>query len=299
VGDDRARLEGVAAMMTIAEARELLETPDVISIGVRADDARRARHQNRVTFVRVLDVSVDAPSPSSVPAAAGEVRVTGAPASLDRAVQAIAAIERIAGGTPLTGFVLHDLEALAAREHVALPALAARLRRAGMHAVAEARIDRLRDPRVSLIAALEGGLGIARLTIEMPPPDVIALLDRVRDAVAGLPLGAGPAFAPLPRTVDPAMPTTGYDDVKLVAIARLFLDNIETIQVDWSRYGPKLAQVALTFGANDLDAVPLDPPNVNLLGPRRAPLEEVRRNIRAASLEPVERNGRFEVLAAT
>lgn len=286
-------------MMTIAEARELLDTPDLISIGVGADDARRARHQNRVTFVRVLDVPLHAAAAAAVPAAAGEVRVTGAVESSDRAVQAIAALSRIAGGTPLTGFALHDLEALAGREDVALSELAARLRRAGMDAVAEAAVDRLRDPRAALRAAHDGGLGIARLTIETTPRDAIALLDRVRAAAAGLPPGVAPAFAPLPRTLDPAMPTTGYDDVKLVAIARLFLDNIDTIQVDWSLYGPKLAQVALTFGANDLDAVPLDPPNVNLLGPRRAPLEEVRRNIRAASLEPVERNGRFEVLAAT
>ena len=103
---------------------------------------------------------------------------------------------------------------------------------------------------------------------------------------------------PLPRALDSASPTTGYDDVKLVALARLFLENVDTVQIDWTLYGPKLAQVALTFGANDLDAVPLDPSSVNLLGPRRAPLEEVKRNIRSASFVPVPRNGRFDPIAA-
>ena len=56
------------------------------------------------------------------------------------------------------------------------------------------------------------------------------------------------AFAPLPRRVNPAVPTTGYDDVKRVALARLFVENIPSIQVDWALYGPKLAQVALTVG---------------------------------------------------
>ena len=80
--------------------------------------------------------------------------------------------------------------------------------------------------------------------------------------------------------------------MKRVALARLFVSNIPSIQVDWSLYGPKLAQVALTVGANDVDAVsPLDDTGE---GRRRAPLEEVRRNIRAASLDPVERNGRFD-----
>jgi hypothetical protein len=54
--------------------------------------------------------------------------------------------------------------------------------------------------------------------------------------------------------------------------------------------------VALLFGANDLDHVPAtdDAP----LGPRRAPLEEVRRNIVAASLTPAARTGRFEPVPA-
>ena len=67
-----------------------------------------------------------------------------------------------------------------------------------------------------------------------------------------------------------------------------------TIQVDWTLYGPKLAQVALTVGADDIDAV--SPEDDVSLGRRRAPLEEIRRNIRAAGQEPVERNGRFEML---
>jgi aminodeoxyfutalosine synthase len=95
--------------------------------------------------------------------------------------------------------------------------------------------------------------------------------------------------------MNPAVPTTGYEDVKRVALARLFLDNVPSIQVDWSLYGPKLAQVMLTVGADDVDAV--SPSNDSSEGPRRAPLEEIRRNIRAAGLEPVERNGRFETLA--
>ena len=104
------------------------------------------------------------------------------------------------------------------------------------------------------------------------------------------------AFAPLPRAFNPAVPTTGYDDVKRVALARLVVDNIASIQVDWSLYGPKLAQVALTVGADDVDAV--SPEDETGEGRRRSPLEEIRRNIRAASQEPVERNGRFDLLDA-
>ena len=109
-------------------------------------------------------------------------------------------------------------------------------------------------------------------------------------------MGVLRAFAPLPRVVNPAVPTTGYDDVRRVALARLFVQNIPSIQVDWSLYGSKLAQVALTVGADDLDAV--SPVDDLAEGRRRAPLEEVRRNIRAASLDPVERDGRFDTRTA-
>jgi aminodeoxyfutalosine synthase len=103
------------------------------------------------------------------------------------------------------------------------------------------------------------------------------------------------ALNPLPSTLQPFKPTTGYDDVRSVALARLAAPSIQTIQVDWRRYGPKLAQVALTFGADDLDAVSaaLEAPD----GPRRAPMEELRRNIEAAGLTPAERDGRFNLVS--
>jgi aminodeoxyfutalosine synthase len=102
------------------------------------------------------------------------------------------------------------------------------------------------------------------------------------------------AFAPLPRRVNPAAPTTGYEDVKHVALARIVVDNVPSIQVDWSLYGPKLAQIALTVGADDVDAVSAEEEGTE--GRRRAPLEEIRRNIRAAGQEPIERNGRFDLV---
>ena len=94
---------------------------------------------------------------------------------------------------------------------------------------------------------------------------------------------------PLPLSLSAFKPTTGYDDVSR-AIACLAAPQVPHIQVDWLRYGPKLAQVALTFGADDVDGVSaLDAAPE---GRRRAPLEEIRRNIEAAGFEPVERGGR-------
>ena len=95
----------------------------------------------------------------------------------------------------------------------------------------------------------------------------------------------------VPRVAPVDKPTTGYEDVKRVALSRLLADNVETIQVDWQLYGPKLAQVALTFGADDIDSVSAEDDQSQ--GRRRSPVEEIRRSIQAAGFEPVERDGRF------
>ena len=137
------------------------------------------------------------------------------------------------------------------------------------------------------------GLWLARLTVDQAPAgDPMALLKAVTELQVAV--GVVRAFAPLPRRVNPAVPTTGFEDVKHVALARLVVDNVPSIQVDWALYGPKLAQVALTVGADDVDGVSAEDETTQ--GRRRAPLEEIRRNIIAAGQEPVERNGRFDVL---
>ncbi|HXI30613.1 MAG TPA: hypothetical protein VNG89_19375 [Vicinamibacterales bacterium] len=280
--------------MTNSELTTLASSHDIISLGALADDVRRGRHGTTTTFVRVATVSAEPGADAAHPPAAGEVRIAGAPASRAAAIDRVREVSAGAGGAVVTGFSLADLELLSAREGVTLRALLEELRAAGLELVAEAPIDRLQDARRSIEEVNIAGLSLARLTVEQSPSgDPMPLLERVADlqrAVAVI-----RAFAPLPRRINPAAPTTGYDDVKHVALARIVADNIASIQVDWSLYGPKLAQVALTVGADDVDAV--SPQEEAGEGRRRAPLEEIRRNIRAAGLEPVERNGRFDRLA--
>jgi aminodeoxyfutalosine synthase len=273
------------------ELTGLAATHDILSLGMLADDLRRQRHALDTTFVRVADVAVDMGAPILIPAAAGEVRIVGGPATRAAAVDRVRQVMAQAQGRVVSAFSLADLEVLAAREGVTLRALLEELHAAGLEMVAEAPFDRLQDPRRSVEEVNISGLALARLTVhQSPSPDRLPLLKGVADlqrAVAVI-----RAFAPLPRRTNSAAPSTGYDDVKHVALARVVVDNVPSIQVDWSLYGPKLAQVALTVGADDVDAV--SPEVETTEGRRRAPLEEIRRNIRAAGQEPVERNGRFE-----
>jgi aminodeoxyfutalosine synthase len=279
--------------VTIADQQltSLARSHDIISIGMMADELRRARHGARTTFVRVAHVTADADGPIAAPPAAGELRIVGVASSRAAAVERVRRVVESAPGIPISGFALADLEQLAARESVTLRALLEELRAAGLELVAEAAIDTLQDSRRSIEEVNIAGLALARLTVDRsadadPLPELKAVAELQRA------VGVLRAFAPLPRRVNPAVPTTGYDDVKRVALARVVVDNIPSIQVDWTLYGPKLAQVALTVGADDVDAV--SPEDELTQGRRRAPLEEIRRNIRAAGQEPVERNGRFD-----
>ena len=277
------------------ELSALAASHDIIAIGMAADDVRRERHGGRTTFVRVADVAATIGAPFSVPPAAGEIRITGTPADRSSAVARVQEIAGVANGIPLSAYSLGDLEQLAAHDHVTLRGLLEDLRAAGLELVAEASIDRLQDPRRSIEEVNIAGLALARLTVfRTDSADPLPLLKSA--AALQRSVAVIRAFAPLPRRVNPALPSTGYDDVKRVALARLVCDNVPSIQVDWSLYGPKLAQVALTVGADDVDAVsPLDETNE---GRRRAPLEEIRRNIRAAGFEPVERNGRYDLISS-
>jgi aminodeoxyfutalosine synthase len=279
-------------MISDSEAQEMLDSRDLIAIGVRADDLRRRLHGARTTFVRVFEMHVDAP-PASLPSgtSAGEFRIVGRPASLDAAMAAVRNASRIAGGVPITGFSLVDLLALDGASSLAAACRA--LREAGLEAIADAPLDRLDDPGVAITAARGAGLAVPRLTVHaLAPADRVSLLNRARDLQKAV--GGFHAFAPLARSVSIAAPSTGYDDVKQIALARVIAENIESIQVDWNLYGPKLAQFALTTGANDVDGVAAVDPGI--LGSRRSPIEEIRGNIRSAALEPVERNGRFEAI---
>jgi aminodeoxyfutalosine synthase len=282
-------------VISAAELTTLASTHDIISIGMLADDVRRGRHGAKTTFVRVATTAAEIGAPIVRPPSTGELRIVGIPASRAAAVERVREVATAAAGAPVTAFSLADLEALSGREGVTLRALLEELRAAGLELVAEAPIDRLQDPRRAIEEVNIAGLSLARLTVDqLASADPMPLLKAVAELQRAVAVVR--TFAPLPRRVNPAAPTTGFEDVKHIALARLVCDNVPSIQVDWSLYGPKLAQVALTVGADDVDAVSAEDETTE--GRRRAPLEEIRRNIVAAGQEPVERNGRFELRGA-
>ncbi len=75
-----------------ADREALLQSRDLLALGMAADEARRRRHGNRVTFVRVAHVSLDdavAGARGLAEGSPGELRLSGTPADVDQAVAAV------------------------------------------------------------------------------------------------------------------------------------------------------------------------------------------------------------------
>ena len=232
--------------ISLEDARAILDDRNLIAMGARGDEERRRRHGARTTFVRVFEAHVES-IPAAPPAAAGEFRVIGRPSSVAGAVAAVKAalaaaaqVPATAAPMPVTAFSLADLLELANGSMAGVADLCARLAGAGLRRVSEAPIDVLPEPIETVRAAVSAGLLVPRLTVrEITGGDRLGLLSLARDVQAAV--GGVRAFAPLPRISSVAQPSTGYDDVRQIAVARHLIDNIDSIQVDWALYGPKLA----------------------------------------------------------
>jgi aminodeoxyfutalosine synthase len=275
------------------EIAQLAATPDIVSVGMLADAVHRRLHGTRVTYVRVAVCPFGELFTNAVPPVAREIRITGSPTTLTDALAAVQGAKAVAGGRPVSGFSWLDVVRLSGAGGVTPARVLADLRAAGLDALAAIPLDAV-DGEAAAVEAVRGaGFERLRLTVAAAPaagrPSLVLRAASLQERFGGI-----HAIDPLPAVLDALRPTTGYDDVKAVAIARLAAPNIPTIQVDWQRYGPKLAQVALTFGADDLDNVTASDEAPD--GRRRAPLEEVRRNIEAAGFQAAERDGRFTLL---
>jgi aminodeoxyfutalosine synthase len=87
--------------------------------------------------------------------------------------------------------------------------------------------------------------------------------------------------------------TTGHDDLRHIAASRLVLDNIPHIKAYWVMVTPKLAQVALRFGADDMDGTIVEEKIYHMAGAGTAQQlsrSELERIVREAGFTPVERD---------
>jgi aminodeoxyfutalosine synthase len=93
--------------------------------------------------------------------------------------------------------------------------------------------------------------------------------------------------------------TTGADDLKLIAVSRLLLDNIPNIKAYWIMMGMPLAQVALHFGANDVQGTVVREEIFHAAGARtetEQKIGELVRVVGAAGRIPVQRDTLYNEL---
>ncbi|WP_456434558.1 cyclic dehypoxanthinyl futalosine synthase [Thermosulfuriphilus sp.] len=102
------------------------------------------------------------------------------------------------------------------------------------------------------------------------------------------------AFIPWPfqprNTAIEVSPASGVEYLRTLALSRILLDNVANIQASWVTQGPKIAQVALYFGANDFGSTMIEENVVAATGvSHRLSVEEIRRFIEEAGFEARQR----------
>ena len=109
-------------------------------------------------------------------------------------------------------------------------------------------------------------------------------------------------FVPLPyqpenNSIPVHTPPTGFDALRTIAVSRIYLDNFDHITAYWVGMGLKLAQVALSYGADDLHGTIIEEHIFHMAGATSPQLQteaEMIKAIREAGRTPVQRNTFYE-----
>ncbi|RPF49379.1 de-hypoxanthine futalosine cyclase [Thermodesulfitimonas autotrophica] len=131
--------------------------------------------------------------------------------------------------------------------------------------------------------------------------DHLLALRRLQDETGGflsfVPLAFHPRNTALAGQVKEC--PTGFDDLKTIAIARLLLDNFPHVKAYWVMLGPKIAQIALHFGADDLEGTVVEEKITHSAGaesPEWLARQELVELIRTAGYVPVERDALYNTV---
>src|SRR4051812_29543045 len=110
------------------------------------------------------------------------------------------------------------------------------------------------------------------------------------------------AFHPANTALAHLSTTSGFDDIRQIAVSRLMLDNIPHIKAYWVMMTPSVAQIAQRFGANDIDGTIVEEKIYHDAGAttkQHMRRQELLRLIREAGREPVERDTTYKPVTRT
>jgi aminodeoxyfutalosine synthase len=129
--------------------------------------------------------------------------------------------------------------------------------------------------------------------------DHLLRLRELQDETGGFVTFIPLAFQPWEAPAMSLPETTGFDDLKAIAVARLLLDNVPHVKSYWIMITPRLAQVGLSFGADDIDGTVTEEKIAHDAGaqtPQVMTVQELVRLVREAGRRPVERDTVFNVV---
>src|SRR5689334_628582 len=132
--------------------------------------------------------------------------------------------------------------------------------------------------------------------------DHLVRLRDLQDETQGFQTFIPLAFHPDNTPLQHLPKTTGMLDIKQIAIGRLMLDNIPHIKAYWQMLTPKIAQISLRFGADDLDGTVIEEKIYHDAGattPQGMRRQELIRLIREAGREPIERDTLYRPVTRT
>jgi len=137
--------------------------------------------------------------------------------------------------------------------------------------------------------------------------DHLTMLRDLQDETGGflayIPLAYHPDHNELGRELGrEGTATTGFDDLRNLAVGRLFLDNFEHIKTHWIMVTTQLSQTALSFGVNDLEGTVVREKIYHEAGAETAQsmsLDEILRLIRSAGKTPAERDSFYNIFRTT
>ena len=218
------------------------------------------------------------------------------------------------------GFSAPEIQHIASVEKMAVKNVIERLRDAGLDTIpgagGEILVDRVRDVIAPLktttdewidIHRTAHGLGM-RTTATMMFGHEETLFERIehmercrrlQDETGGFTAFILWTFQPDNTAMWRYQKLESHQYLRTAAVARLYLDNIENLQASWVTQGPRIAEISLRAGVNDMGSTMLEENVVSAAGTTYCMnAGEIERSIRLCGFEPRRRNVYYEEVAA-